>query len=171
MGAAERPDFTDVPDEAVEELYRSGEACLQGTIQFALAADQRATTLAGVFGGGSVALLAVAATIRTASAGDPAFMWASIATAAVLFVGALICAWAGRPIDFHAPGYEPKRLAKSASDPVWMKRYAAEDLQVRIETNRAALERGASHLKRGAAVAALAPLIGIAVYLALAFWP
>lgn len=66
MDTRETIDFSTIPEGAIEEILRNGEACLEGTIQLAIAADQRATTMAGIFGAGSVALLAVAATILAA---------------------------------------------------------------------------------------------------------
>jgi hypothetical protein len=46
----EKPDFSNVPRGAAKELCRQGELCLQGTVQLAIALDQRATTLTGVVG-------------------------------------------------------------------------------------------------------------------------
>ena len=149
----ERPDFSHVPDQAVGELYRSGETCLMGTVQLAIAADQRATTMAGIFGAGSVALLAAAATVQTGLQGNPALVWAALLTALPLFIAGLVCAWSARPADFYVAGYEPRLLAKSVSDDLWMKRYASEDIQIRIDRNRITLERAAALLSRGAAVA------------------
>lgn len=60
-GNTSRPDFSNVPDSAVKELHRQGELCLLGTMQLALAADQRATTLSGILGAGAVALAAATA--------------------------------------------------------------------------------------------------------------
>jgi hypothetical protein len=56
-----KPDFSEIPDNAVKELHRQGELCLLGTMQLAVAADQRATTLSGILGAGSVALAAAMA--------------------------------------------------------------------------------------------------------------
>lgn len=163
----ERPDFSAVPEQVVEEIYRSGEACLVGTVQLAIAADQRATTMAGIFGAGSVALLAAAATVDGEASPHVALFYAALAIAGFLFVAALICAWAARPVDFFVGGYEPRLLAQSSGDSIWMKRYASEDIQVRIDHNRLALERAATLLERGAITAALSPLIGIATFLVL----
>jgi hypothetical protein len=162
--AISRPDFSAIPDEAVDEIFRNGETCLLGTIALATAADQRATTMAGIFGAGSVALLAMAATLKASASGDSALVLASSITALLFFVSALICAWSARPVDFFVGGYEPSKLAECAGDPMWMKRYASEDIQVRIDSNRKTLERAASLLSFGAIVAAAAPLIGTAAY-------
>lgn len=81
--------------------------------------------------------------------------------ARALFIACLLCAWSARPVDFHVAGYEPRLFAKCAGDVVWMKRYASEDMQMRIDENRTCLVRSAVVLVWGAAVAAAAPVTGI----------
>lgn len=165
-----RPDFSEISKSVIDEVFQNGQTCLQGTVQLAIAADQRATALAGIFIAGAVALLATAATVKASSLDDPAFAWASLVTAAVLFLAALISGWSARPIDFHVAGYEPAKLAICDGDDVWMKRYACEDIQVRIDENRSSLERRAKILTRGAIIAALSPILGIASYLMVDHW-
>lgn len=86
----QRPDFSGIPAAAAKELCRQGELCLQGTIQLAVAANQRATTLVGILGAGSVALIAATATISLSLNPDhktPLVISAAI-TALVLYCGA-----------------------------------------------------------------------------------
>jgi hypothetical protein len=45
-------DLDQAPLESVKELHRQAETCLAGTVQLAISADQRATTMAGIFGAG-----------------------------------------------------------------------------------------------------------------------
>jgi hypothetical protein len=146
-------DLSSLPESLVEELHKEGVLCLQGTLQLAVAADQRATTLTGVFGAGSVALLAAAATLITANPSNQPLLWGAIATAIFLLSAALFCAWAGRPVDFFLAGYEPKLLAPAANDRGWMLRYATEDIQMRIDANRRVISRSASTLKLGFLIA------------------
>jgi hypothetical protein len=54
-------DFSNVPAGAIREVHRQGEICLQSIVQLALAADQQATTLTGILGAASVALLVATA--------------------------------------------------------------------------------------------------------------
>jgi hypothetical protein len=166
MTMTSKPDFSEVPASVINEIVRNGETCLQGTVQLAIAADQRASAMAGIFGAGAVALLATAATVKASNLDDPALAWASLVTAAALFVAALLCAWSARPIDFHVAGYEPVKLAKCDGDEIWMKRYASEDIQIRIDANRTALVRGAAIMTKGAIIAAVSPFLGIASYIA-----
>jgi hypothetical protein len=137
-------DLSSVPESLVEELHEEGVLCLQGTLQLAVAADQRATTLTGVFGAGSFALLAAAATLLTASQPNQPLLWGASATAVFLLSAALFCAWATRPVNFYLAGYEPKLLTAAANDRGWMLRCATEDIQMRIDSNRRVISRSAS---------------------------
>jgi hypothetical protein len=157
-------DLSEVPQESVQELHRQAEACLSGTIQLAIAADQRATTMVGVFGAGSVALLAAIATVLAATSPHNSFIAGAGTMAALLFAAALTSGIAAAPTDFHVGGYEPKRFARSASDFVWMLRYAVEDMQDRIEFNRAVLERSARLLRVAMAFAVAAIPLGVLVF-------
>jgi hypothetical protein len=160
-------DLSEIPLPSIKELQRQGEACLQGTVQLALAADQRATTLTGIFGAGAVALLAAAATVLAGAHPDLSLVCGAGVTSLFLLGGAISCAWAGRPIDFFVTGYEPRLLAQSATDEVWMLRYAIEDIQTRIDANRRALERSARLLYQGALIAMAAVLAGAGTFLSL----
>jgi hypothetical protein len=158
-------DLSSVPDSLVEELHKEGVLCLQGTLQLAVAADQRATTLTGVFGAGSVALLAAAATLLTVSQPNQPLLLGAIATAIFLLSAALFCAWAARPVDFFLVGYEPKLLAPAARDRGWMLRCTTEDIQMRIDANRRVISRSALILKFGFLIAVCSVPAGI-----IAFW-
>jgi len=157
------PDFSDLPVDATDEVLRLGEATLAGTVQLAVAADQRATAMAGIFGAGFVALLAVAAAVVTNERYTPSLFFAALTTAAGLFVAAVYCALAARPSDFFVGGYEPRKIMKSTGNVVWMKRYVCEDVQKRIDANRRSLEKGANSVLTGAVIALLSPLAGAIV--------
>jgi hypothetical protein len=142
-------DLSTVSIDKIDEIHRQGELCLLGTIQLAIAADQKATTLSGVFGAGSVALLAAIATMITGPTYNVAFIVAAGIASVLLFLATLICAMAARPTDFFIAGYEPKRLGQSQGDKLTMLRFAAEDIQDRLDKNRMALEKSAKLLVRG----------------------
>jgi hypothetical protein len=163
-GPPSKPDFSAIPDNAIRELHRQGELCLLGTVQLALAADQRATTLSGILGAGAVAL--AAATAGLISGGHPNIVLIAPAatTALFLFVGALLCAWSAQPTEFFIGGYEPRYLAVSCTDEVHPLRYAAEDLQMRIDANRGTLERAAVRQTWGRRVAAAAVPAGVIIF-------
>jgi len=162
-----RPDFSNIPADAIKELHRQGEICLQSTMQLALAADQRATTLTGIMGAGAVALLAATATMISSAHPSAALIGTGAGTATLLFVGALFCAWAAQPLDFFVAGYEPRRMAPAARDETWILRYATEDMQIRIDSNRASLVHASRLLTWGRSIALLAVPLGITIFFAI----
>jgi hypothetical protein len=60
-------------------------------------------------------------------------------------------------------------LALSASDEIWMLRYAAEDVQVRIDGNRSTLETSSKMLTLGRGFALAAAPIGVIVFAIISF--
>lgn len=145
-----------LPETTVAIVHKQAQECLAGTVSLATAADSRATTLTGVFGGGAVALLAAGATVLAAPEHKAylPLLTAVLIGALFLFIAAILTAYACRPTDFFVSGYEPKLLAKSASDLTWTLRYITNDIQFRIDANRKAL-------------AASARLVNLAMWLAL----
>ena len=164
-------DLSEVSLESAQELHRQAEACLSGTVQLAIAADQRATTMVGIFGAGSVALLAAIATVLAASSPHKPFIAGAGTMAAFFFAAALTSAMAAAPTDFHVGGYEPKRFVRSASDLLWMLRYAVQDMQDRIDLNRAVLERSARLVRVAMAFALAAIPLGVMVFIVLLAGP
>ena len=160
--------WANVSDESVRELHRQGEACLDGTIKLALAADQRATTLCGVLGAGAVALMAAAATVLAGAHVNVALVSSALVCALLLLIASLFCALACRPGNFHVGGYEPRSLIVSGSDHMWMLRYAIDDLQSRITANRGALDASANLLNLGMCTAGLAVITGAVVFVCFA---
>jgi hypothetical protein len=157
-------DFSGVSPDGVKELHKQAETCLAGTVQLAIAGDQRATTMAGIFGAGAVALLAAIATVLAASSPFIPFIGGAATIALCLFAAAVTSGMAAVPTDFHVGGYEPKRFVRSATDIEWMLRYATEDMQDRIEFNRLVLERSSRLLRVGMAFAVGAIPLGIMVF-------
>ncbi len=162
-------DWTDVPEASIREILRQGEATLEGTLTIGIGADQRATTMCGIFGGGAIALFAAAATIVAGPQPSQPLLWSSLVTAIILFVASLICGWAALPGDFHAPGYEPKRLLSAAKDELALLTGTVEDVQARIDFNRRSLERSAKLVRIGFYVALAAIIAGGAIFLVLRF--
>jgi len=164
MSGSWKVDWSDTSDAALRELLRQGELFLQGTIQLGVAADQRAVALSTRFGGGAIALLAAAATVLAGSHPNLAMEWAATVTAAFLFVGSFLAALAAHPVDFFVGGYAPKLLQASSSDEMWMLRYVVQDVQIRIDTNRAAISRAAALSSNALRVAGFGIFSGIVVF-------
>jgi hypothetical protein len=136
-----RPDWTSVSEAAVYQLLQEAKEHLQGTIELGINADQRSAALCGVFGAGAFALFAVSATVFAGDHRSDILQWAAVIEGFVLLIASLLCAWAAGPGDFYVSGYEPRLLIASAADTLWMQRYIIEDIQRRIEANRAEIIR------------------------------
>jgi hypothetical protein len=161
-------DYRAVPSGALAELNRQGDACLQGTMHLAIANDQRAVMLTGVFGAAAGALVALLGVLFTA-AHEPstAFLTAIAVAALLLFAASILCAFSARPADFFVTGYEPRFLAQGCDgdDVTSILRATLEDVQKRIDHNRIALVRSGRWLTCGMVIAGAAlPLSVIAFF-------
>lgn len=152
-----------MPEPGLAEVQRQAETLLAGTVQFALAADQRNIALAGICAAGAVALAAAGGGVM---AGETAphllpMVAGAFAAGVILFVAAMIFVWAGRPIDFFLAGYEPRLLAPSVASRELAMVFGTEDVQRRIEANRLSLERNAARFRVALTTVGLAPVGGV----------
>ena len=161
----EKPNFSRVPAEAVKELHRQGELCLQGSLHLAMASDQRATTMVGVLGAATVAVLAMLVPLLAAKPLSVPLVCAGAVIALFLFTAAMLCGWSTASGSLFVPGHDPGRLAHRAVDETQLLRSALEDLQARIDHNRLALQRTARRLMCARVFAIFAVPAGMAVYL------
>jgi hypothetical protein len=161
-------DFSNVPDEALNEFHRQAELWLEGTIKIAIAADGRATTSTGILSAATGALVVLAANLASSAAPNRALLAAVIVAALCLLIAAGFCATAARPIDFYVSGYEPKNLHPAAATEQHIKRVSAADIQFRIDSNKRALAQAAKALRRGQIIAAASAPIFIIIYCLLA---
>jgi hypothetical protein len=161
-----RPDWTSVSEAAVYQLLQEAKDHLQGTIELGINADQRSAALCGVFGAGAFALFAVSATVFAGDHRSDILQWAAVIEGFVLLIASLLCAWAAGPGDFYVSGYEPRLLIASAADTLWMQRYIIEDIQRRIEANRAEIIREALLMKTAIWVAVTGIILGLVIFAA-----
>lgn len=162
-------DLSQISEKPIEEIHRQGETLLQATVQLAIAADQRATTMAGILGAGAIALLGAAATLVGTEPLYKPLIYALLIASAPMFIGMICCTISSAPVKFMLPGYEPRLLALSASDRTWMLRYASEDLQKRIDKNRRELGIAGMYFIIGFCIGLAGPMIGLAAYVAFYF--
>jgi hypothetical protein len=148
----------------LKELVHQGEVCLSDTVRLAIAADSRATTFCGIFGAAGVALLAAAAANFASQHGESAFIAGAFAAGLLFIVASVVAAFAARPTDFFAGGDQPGRLA-NVLEPLSQLRYIAIDFQMRIDKNRAAMERSAVRTNRSLYLAGSAVLGGAIVFI------
>jgi hypothetical protein len=157
-------DWSGVPDSALREMLRQAETRLDSILKAAIGADQRATTLMGVFGAVGVALLVSAATIGTRAEPEWSLIFAIISAAILLLVAGVMCGRAGRPIDFHIGGYEPEKILKSSTDEIWLLRYICEDLQRRMDLDRKILEKASRLISGSFIMAGMSVIAGVVVF-------
>ncbi|NFV79289.1 hypothetical protein [Magnetospirillum aberrantis] len=161
------------PVEVAQEIIRLSELHLQSMLTISIAADQRAATLAGIFTTGTVATLAAVAAAVSSGMGA-AIIGGGVICALFLFVGSLFCVAALWPTNFHVAGIHPKSwlngetLFGSRAETLL---YHAQNYQERIDHNIGVNKRCSKLQKRGAALACAAPVVGVAVWVLLHFWP
>jgi len=158
------PDWSAIPEAAVHQLLSEAREHLQGTIELGINADQRSAALCGVFGAAAFALFTVGATVFSGDHNSGILQWASAIAGLILLTSCLLCAAAASPGDFYVAGYEPRLLFPSATDLLWMERYTIEDMQTRIEANRAEINREAQLIKLAVRLAMGGVAIGTAIF-------
>jgi hypothetical protein len=168
-------ELASVSGETLSQLLRQVDILLAHTLEASIAADQRATTLAGIFGGASIAVVAAFATLQPAVR-TPALTGAVAALALLLFVSAMLAAWASRPSKFHFPGYEPRRLletvqASPAGEAEWVRRYIVIEFQRRIDANRCLLDKSGRKVSVAVWLAIVALPSACLAYAVISFFP
>ena len=154
-----RYDFTEVDDQAIKEFHRQAELALEGTVKLAIAADSRATTSTSILSAATAGSLVVSANLAGAEHPHAVLIGSIVSASFCLLLAAAYCALASRPIDFYVTGYEPDLLFPAAVSDNHIRRVSTADIQMRIDANRVALKSAAETLRRGQALAALAPVV------------
>jgi hypothetical protein len=157
-------DWGRVDLEMARQIASQGEKYLQTQVQMAIAADQRAMTLAGLFTAIATAVIAASIAYWDKSGSAP-ILAAGVVGGVVMLIGAASCLWSARQIDFYYPGNEPAHW--------YAQRYAtlteaiggeAENYQHHIEKNDAAIKANGRFLGWGAKIAVAAPIVGLVVW-------
>lgn len=151
-------------------VFRQAEAKLKAQLQTALAADQRAMTLAAIFATASVALFGVA----MLAIDRPEAIWSlaggGMGAGASFFVGAWLCVQAAWPVDFHLPGNLPESWwCDGVEDKALAEcfRNEAEHYQDDIKDNREVMKKNARSAELGARFGVFAPIVGAVAGIAL----
>ncbi len=161
-------DETTDDERLAEMVLRQGEINLQAQLQIALAADQRASTFAGIYTAISVAALAASAAVFQANASAVGLIAAGLAVAVVSLIAANLCLGVAQPTNFHIAGNRPDNWwSDGARD-----RALAECLEREshnydryIGHNDEILARNASRLRRALRVGLMVPVAGSVVFL------
>jgi hypothetical protein len=153
----------ELPGDVQRELLRQGEEQVRAMLQTGLAADQRAATTMSIFGAVGVGLVVASASL--AASGDrPGWLLVSAALVAALalFAGAALGAFAMRPIDFFAVGFDPSELIQSdAIKPDYLLPLLIVRQGERAAANRRKMERAAKAYVAGLILAAAGALGGL----------
>jgi hypothetical protein len=154
-----------VDAEMASTVLRQGELYLQAQLQSAIASDQRAATMAAFFGSVGTAVAAVTIAYWDKS-GDVPILISGLIAAALMAVGACICLWAARPVDFFFPGNHPASWENILGAPIADALHGeALNYQDHIEANAEFLEKNSKMVSKGAMISTAAPLAGIAIWL------
>lgn len=157
--------------ELARTVLRQGELRLQDQLTRAIASDQRASTLAGIFIAAATVSLVAAVAFATAGTPNPPLAAGGIAAAVMLLVAGAYCARAAMPVKFAAVGAVPQNWWEDGVK----ERPLAECLenesanyQRYISDNMKVIARSGKLLRCGAGLGWFAPQIGVVFWLI--FW-
>ncbi|MEO5375989.1 MAG: hypothetical protein H7840_17325 [Alphaproteobacteria bacterium] len=103
------PDWKGVMLETAREILRQGELYLSAQLTTALAADQRAVRLAGLFSAATSGLLAGGLALLTADSPVVELGTAALVMGVTMLVGLWFAVKATRPVDFYVVGNHPRQ--------------------------------------------------------------
>lgn len=162
-----------MPVDLARNLAEQGAARLDAALALGTAADARSTTLMGIFGASAVGVGgAVLGYVSSAHPPSTPLVVAGSVTSFLLFVAAILTGIVARPSDFYVAGGDPASLRAWSwtADGHW--RSEAEMLEAtalryaaHIKADIAILASGNTLIHASLAVAAAAPLLGLAVFL------
>lgn len=151
----------------VREIVLKAEMYMQSQLSAAIASDQRAMTLVGVFVATATAG-AGGAFAFWQTTGDIRLLLTGVVSAALLLVAASFCMWAARPCNFYFPGAEPKNwFHVRDGNLVEALGGAAENYQLSIEENKEVLEENEKSLRKGVWTAIASPIAAALLWVVL----
>jgi hypothetical protein len=163
-------DFSEIDDIFSREIIRGGEAYLDGMLRIATSADQRASSLAGMFTAAATALLAAVIVLANPTwvvTGKAALILGGGAAAIMFLAAAVTCLRTIMPVNFWLPGCEPDNWE---SDVAAGKKLhdcfgeRADHIQTQIAANLVVIEANARNFKWGARLGIAAPFVGLVVW-------
>ncbi len=160
------------PDlELARVVLRQGELRLKDQLARALASDQRASTLAGMFTAAAMAALGFGASIFGQQDGDFAVAVASLGTGAALLASVGLCVAAAWPVPFAAVGTAPDSWWNDGVETRPLAQCLKKEsgnYQRRIQHNRDVHARATRCLRAGVVVGCSAPALGSAIWVLVA---
>jgi hypothetical protein len=147
-----------------ERIMKQGETFMTAQLQAALAADSRATSMAGMFITLALATIAGGVAWGTGPKGI-SYLLGGFSCGALLLLGAARAAWAARPIDFYYPGNQPSQwFPNRSANLAEMMGGEAENYDERIEFNSDRLSENQQAIRDAFLLAITAPIIGAVVW-------
>ena len=159
------PDWKTADLEMVREMVREAELVLEGQVSFAMSADQRASSLAGIYTATATALVAG---VVAAEALSPSVVVGGLVSAAFFIGGAGLCISTVLPTKFHVAGNEPEGWygdVASGRPLVEALGEQAEHYQEAISFNNEKMKSCAIRYRGGAILGIAAPLAGLLCWL------
>lgn len=158
-------DWADVDRAMAERILAQGETFMTAQLQAALAADSRATTMAGMFITLALAVIAGGVAWGEGASGRPHLI-AGFVCGGLFLLAALRASWAARPIDFYFPGNQPSQWWPCRKgDLTAMLGGESENYEERIDYNQDRLSENQKAIRDAFVLAMLAPVLGAAVWL------
>jgi hypothetical protein len=157
--------WTGVSEATARQIMMQGETFMQAQLQAAIAADSRATAMAGLYTTLALAVLGAGFGYSDSTDSDSA-LYAGLFAGVFLIFAAVFANWAARPCDFYLPGNQPsqwfpvKRVALNK-----LLGGEAENYEARITFNESTLASNKRALERAHIAAILSPISGIAGWL------
>jgi hypothetical protein len=153
-------DWSGVNVDVALHVYAQGETYLKAQHQAAIAADQRATTMASILAATSAALGAAAVNYATKDGGSAA-IHAFLATAVCLSLAAISAFWSARPVVFMFAGNNPEHYYGCLNDNLaTLLGGEAENYNHHIEENDRIMGANQWFVRTAMALAVVAPLVG-----------
>jgi hypothetical protein len=163
-------DFSKINDTFSKEIIRGGEAYLDGQLKIATSADQRASSLAGVFTAAATALVAATVALTNPSWNVPgrfALMIGAGAAAIMFLIGAVQCWRVLMPVNFWLPGCEPANWESDVSAGKDLHNCLgerADHIQEQIAANLRVIELNGRKFRVGAFCGIAAPFVGLVAW-------
>ena len=158
-------------DGVLDEVLRTSETYLEGTVTIATSADQRAAVVAGTFATAGAAIVAglmwFSATVTAENHYASAIYTGGGLAAFFFLLGAFLCIRAAMPVGFNLPGTQPSGWESDIAAGRELKDCQYDLLNFRedlIAKNLATIKRNAGLFKYGAYSGIAAPFIGAAAW-------
>jgi hypothetical protein len=164
-------DWSTAKDGVLDEVLRTSETYLGGTVTIAASADQRAAVVAGTFATAGAAIVAglmgFSAAVTAENHYASSVYTGGILAAFLFLLGAFLCIKAAMPVGFNLPGTQPSGWESDIAGGRALKDCQYDLLTFRddlIKENLSTIKRNARLFKYGAYCGIAAPFIGAAAW-------